>query len=126
MAQYVEGSKQYDMSSIESTSTAAWGSVMTSISVGARRQEATLTFKVRLDDVTWRDVDGEILMLDLRSTHYFGLNATASTLWLGLVEGESRPALIARLVDKFEVDEREAASDVDSFLAELRARALLD
>jgi hypothetical protein len=85
-----------------------------------------LSFKPRLEDVTWRDVDGEILMLDLRSTHYFGLNRPGSTRWLGLVQGESRAALIARLVDKFEVDEREAASDVDSFLDELRARALLD
>ena len=43
-----------------------------------------------------------------------------------LAEGAERPALVARLREAFALDEPAAAHDVDAFLADLEARALLE
>lgn len=82
--------------------------------------------KLCVDDVAWREVDGEIVMLHLHQASYLSLNRTASALWIALSAGASQDELVQELVDRFDVDEAVAAHDVDRFLAQLRTRQLLD
>jgi hypothetical protein len=77
------------------------------------------------DAVSWRDVDGEILALDLGASAYLGTNATGALLWKSLAGGTSRGRLIELLTEEFEVDESRAAADVDEFLRGLAAQGLL-
>ncbi|MBI4564964.1 MAG: PqqD family protein [Planctomycetes bacterium] len=38
------------------------------------------------EDVTYQEVGDEVVVLDLKSGRYFGLNRTAGFIWIGLVD----------------------------------------
>ena len=82
--------------------------------------------KLRVADLSWQELDEEIVVLDLASSTYLHLNGTGATLWRRLVDGCDRPDLEAALVDHYDVDAQQASADVEAFLADLQTRGLLD
>lgn len=82
--------------------------------------------QIRSDRLTWREIDGEIVALDLTTSTYFTANTTASTLLRRLVDGAERDDLVSALVDEFDVDAAKAADDVDGFLDVLDDHGLLE
>ena len=82
-------------------------------------------YRLRGEDLEWREVEGEIVGLDLRGSTYFALNGTASALWPSLSEGATRDELVSRLRSAFDLDQAAAGRDVDAFLESLRERGLL-
>jgi hypothetical protein len=83
------------------------------------------TLRLRADDVSWRSVESEIVVLDQRSSTYLAVNRAGSVLWPLLVEGATRPVLVQALVEHFGIDQIRAAADVDAFLEYLAGRDLL-
>ena len=79
-----------------------------------------------MDRIAWRQIGDEMVVLDLRTSRYMSANATAGLLWRGLERGASRDELIAELTGEYEVDADTAAADVDDFLADCRARDLIE
>ena len=84
-----------------------------------------MTYRLRQESLEWREVEGEIVGLDLRGSTYFALNRTASALWPSLSEGATREQLVSRLCSAFDADQASASRDVDVFLDSLRDRGLL-
>lgn len=82
--------------------------------------------RIRRDAVEWRQVEGEIVALDLRDSMYLAVNQSGAVLWPLLVDGVSRDEMVERLVDEYSIEEERAATDVDAFVAALEARELLD
>lgn len=87
----------------------------------------TDTPRLRVDttNVTWREVNGEIVALDLRSSTYFTTNRTGAIMWIALVEGSAVADLVASLRSRFDIDQRQAVEDVRTFLALLSTNDLL-
>jgi len=81
--------------------------------------------RLRQDDVEWREIEGEIVVLDLRRSTYLAVNRIGALLWPRLAAGATRSALVQRLVDDFGLEPSTAESDVDDFLRELRDQELL-
>ena len=83
--------------------------------------------QIRLDprSVSWREVDGEILALDVVSSTYLGTNGVGALLWKALAVGTSRDRLVSLLLSEYDVGEIQAANDVDEFLSDLAAQGLL-
>jgi hypothetical protein len=75
--------------------------------------------KLRTDDLVWRQVGDEVMVLDLATSQYLSVNPTGSVLWPLLVEGSRRDDLVRELVEHFEVDEATAAADTEAFLSSL-------
>jgi hypothetical protein len=73
----------------------------------------------------WREMEGEVVALDVGSAEYIATNRAGAELWRLLDSGASREDLIGALVARFDIDEATAAADVDRFLDSLRARNLL-
>jgi hypothetical protein len=84
------------------------------------------TLRVRADALEWRDVDGEVVALDLRSSRYLAINPSGAALWPALVEGASREELVERLCAETGIDRDRARPDVDEFLAQLASHDLLE
>lgn len=82
--------------------------------------------RLRPGAVEWREVDGELIALDLGSSTYFAVNSTAASIWPALVEGATREDLIAQLTAKFGIDDATAARDLDAFLGQIAERGLLE
>jgi len=84
------------------------------------------TLRLREDAVAWRRVGDEVVALDIRRSVYLSVNRTAAVLWPALVEGATRRQLVSIALDRFDVDPERAADDIDSLLADLAGRDLLE
>jgi Coenzyme PQQ synthesis protein D (PqqD) len=82
--------------------------------------------KLREDAVAWREVEDEIVALDLASSEYVSVNRSGAVIWPLLVEGTTTAECAGRLVDEYGLDSSDAARDVDQFLEALAARNLLE
>lgn len=82
---------------------------------------------LRLDPnaIAWREIDGEILALDIAASMYLSTNPAGATLWRALAHGASRDDLIELLLAEFDIDEARATTDVETFVAELATHGLL-
>jgi Coenzyme PQQ synthesis protein D (PqqD) len=85
-----------------------------------------VTLRLRADRLHWLETDGEIVALDEAALVYLNANPSAGVLWRLLAEGTTREALVAGLLDEFDVDEPTAGRDVDAFVEELSERGLLE
>ncbi len=81
--------------------------------------------RLRRDDLEWREVEGEVVALDLRSSSYLAVNLSGAKLWSALAAGTTRDALVRLLVDEFGVPVEDAANDTDAFLLMLADQNML-
>lgn len=81
--------------------------------------------RLRVDDLTWREIDGELVVLDLRSSTYFTTNVAATFLMQQLVEDRCDAELVKALASRFEISRDDAERDVRSFVGDLDRRGLL-
>lgn len=82
--------------------------------------------KLRTEDLVWREVEDEIVALDLKTSNYIAINRTGRSLWPLLSEGASREALIEHLVQEFDVAADQAGHDVDAFIEALNEKGLIE
>jgi hypothetical protein len=82
--------------------------------------------RVRSDEIETRSVEGELVLLDLRSQTYLSLNRTGAELWPLLQGGTSRRQLIDELRTRYEITEETAAHDVDLLVEQLSRADLLE
>ncbi len=71
------------------------------------------------DDVVSKKLDGEEILLQLRSGTYFGLNETGTFLFELVKKGASKDDLITAVAEEFQVDAQSAARDVEEFFEAL-------
>jgi len=83
------------------------------------------TLQLRKEHIAWREFDGEGILLDLRTSTYLAANPTATVLWRMLDVGATRAALVAALMNDFDVDEQRARADVDRFIEDCHRRQLI-
>jgi hypothetical protein len=81
--------------------------------------------RLRTSDLSWRELDGEIVALDGESSVYVATNRTGAALWRMIADGTSRAQLVDQLVGNFDVARERAEADVDAYLGQLRAGGLL-
>ena len=81
--------------------------------------------RLRQDELVWREIDNELIAVDVASSAYLSANPTGALLWQMLAAGTTRQDLIDRLVERFGISSEQAATDVDAFLKSLEARRLL-
>lgn len=82
--------------------------------------------RLRSDAVRWREIDGEVIAVDLETSTYLSTNQTGMLLWQRLAQGTTRQELIGELVDRFGISAPHAETDVDRFVDQLGARRLLE
>ena len=83
-------------------------------------------FRLDQSAVSWRDVDGDIVALDVASGAYFTVNGSGRVLWTALVESASADDLTELLVSTFGIAEEQARVDATAFLEDLSSRSLLE
>lgn len=82
--------------------------------------------QLRADNVVWREVEDELLVLELTTTTYLTLNGSAKLLWLMLADGSTADEMTGVLIDLYGIPVAQARSDAESFVSELAERDLLD
>jgi Coenzyme PQQ synthesis protein D (PqqD) len=92
----------------------------------AANREGAERLRLRSRDLTWLEVEGEIVALDLKESVYIAVNSSGAVLWPELSGGATRDQLVKRLRDEFGLERAAALHDVDSFLKALREQNLLE
>ena len=71
------------------------------------------------DDVTWRDVDEEMIVLHLPTGKYYTFNNTGHLAWKQLAEGKDTAEITLQIMDTYEIDKETAGRDLATFIAGL-------
>lgn len=82
--------------------------------------------RLRDDELEWQELDGEVVVLDLRSSKYFVVNGSGTTLWHLLRDDLTTEQLIAGLCRAYDVPRETATEHVGTFVRDLRDRGLID
>lgn len=78
------------------------------------------------EDVVAREVGGEMVLLDLESGLYFGLNPVGSKVWERLSESGASLAELTDLVEAtFDAPREMIAADLEQLLAQLTKKKLV-
>ena len=91
------------------------------------KQELSLSSYMRIPDgVLSRDLQGEVVILDLKTGVYFGLDPVGTRIWHLLQEHQSLQKVLDSLVEEYEVTEAQCMEDLISFVAQIRERGLVE
>jgi hypothetical protein len=80
---------------------------------------------LRTDELSWREIDGEIVALEGRHSIYLAANSSGGMLWRMLARGATRDELAAALSGAYDIDAAAAGTDTDLFLEQMRNVGLL-
>lgn len=77
------------------------------------------------EEVSWRDVNGEMVVLKLTSGEYYTFNEVGRITWLALSEGKNIKETVQMVIDEHDVTPEKAKSDVENFAMSLIKQELL-
>ncbi|MGF1524565.1 MAG: PqqD family protein [Leptolyngbyaceae cyanobacterium] len=77
-------------------------------------------------DQVCSDLNGEIVILNLKSGTYYGLNATGAFVWHQIQEPKTIKQLQTALLDEYEVEAAVCHRDLESLIQELQAQNLIE
>ena len=75
-------------------------------------------------NIIWSIVDGEAVLLDTSSGHYFSMNPLATEIWSHLQTGNPVSQIVTTIADKYSVEEETVRNDVSELIGELQAARL--
>ncbi len=78
------------------------------------------------DEIIWRVVDDEALILNTSNGYYFSMNGTATEAWCLLNQGKSIDEVAQKIAATYEIDLKSARADVDALLAELKKEQIVE
>ncbi|GAB2524490.1 PqqD family protein [Paramicrobacterium agarici] len=81
--------------------------------------------KLRTEGVTWQEIDGELVILDLESSVYLTTNVAGAVLAKRLREDRTMADLTGTLTAEFGIDAETAQRDAYDFVQQLREKNLL-
>ena len=77
------------------------------------------------EQVIFREMGDEMVLLDLESGLYFGVDGVGQRIWETFAEGHNLKEAVAVVVAEYEVEEAQAQADVIAFVRNLVDRGLL-
>jgi hypothetical protein len=78
------------------------------------------------DDVVWRDLGGEIVILYLATQHYFGLTGAGNDMWRLIAEHGSSDKIINDLIDSYDnVDAGRLRIEFEKLVRELAEKGMV-
>jgi hypothetical protein len=78
------------------------------------------------DHVLTRPVDGELVLLNLETEQYYGLDGVGTAIWDALSMNTTVEDALQDLLGRFDVERGTLESDVDGLLGELGSRGLVE
>ena len=83
--------------------------------------------RVRLaQGVVSRELDGEMVLLNLTTGVYFGLNESGTAMWKLLAELKNPSRIVDALAEDFQASRLQLEEDLSAFLAALREKGLIE
>ncbi len=87
--------------------------------------DATGRFRVYGAEITQGTLDGDVVVVNVRTSRSYSMYGIGAALWTLLVAGQSAEAIVDRFARSFGVTAKRAASVIDPFIAALEAEQLI-
>lgn len=68
---------------------------------------------------------GETVLMNKQTGDYFGINTVGTTIWELLSAPLTAEAIVAQLLERYEIDQTTCAAEVGQFLSTLEAKKML-
>jgi hypothetical protein len=78
------------------------------------------------EDIIWRDLGDEVVILNVVSNNYFGLSGAGGQMWRHLADHGSIDRTIEALTGEFDADADTLRADLDALIRELEQRSLIE
>ena len=92
---------------------------------GAKKEITPETILQRKGDMLFNEIDGEVVMLSIENSEYYGMDKVGSRIWELLEQPVSFKDLVARLMGEYEVSELQCTEDTLAFLKKLTDKKLV-
>lgn len=76
-------------------------------------------------DLSWREVHGELVAVNVSTGEYHVFNGVGSWIWEAIDRGVTAPGVVEGLSDRYGVERERITSDLEVFLQALFERGLL-
>ncbi len=73
-----------------------------------------------------QEIDGEMVLLDMTTENYYGLDAVATDIWRLLEEGKSLEETAEALREIYEVEDAHLREDLEGFVSRLMEQGLAE
>ena len=77
------------------------------------------------EDVIYQAVEDELVLLNLKSQQYYGLDSMGSRMWHLLVEHRNPEAVADQICEEFDVDKATVLRDLQSMVLDFQAAGLV-
>ena len=81
---------------------------------------------LRKQDLVFNDIDGEVVLLNVKTGKYFGMDAIGSRIWQLIDEPKTLAELVQTLTKEYDVSESQCSKDTEVFLNRLADDELLE
>ena len=78
------------------------------------------------DTVFAQEVDGEMVLLDMNSENYFGLDEVGTAIWQAMQEKGTLQGVFGTLLEQYEVEEEVLKKDLINFVEKLKESGLVE
>jgi len=92
---------------------------------GSRKEITPETVLHRKGDLLFNTIDGEVVMLSIENSEYYGMDKVGSRIWELLEKPIRFTELIATLMEEYEVSEEQCREDTLAFLGKLTEKKLV-
>jgi hypothetical protein len=79
----------------------------------------------RKPDTLFNQIDGEVVMLSIENSEYYGMDKVGSRIWEMLEQPHSFKALVTILMEEYEVSEQQCNDDTLAFIKKLTDKNLV-
>lgn len=73
-----------------------------------------------------QEVDGEMVLLDMESENYFGLDEVGTAIWQAMQEYGSLQEVFNALLEQYDVDAEVLEADLEDFVGKLVESSLVE
>lgn len=81
---------------------------------------------IRKEDIVTADMDGETVMMNIETGHYYNLGKMGSVIWEMIGETICVESLVLSLLEKYEVAREQCETEVLKFLNHMNQEGLLE
>ena len=78
-----------------------------------------------IDDVVWQRLSDEVVILNLATGTYFGLDGVGSRIWCLIAEHGSKEKVLEALKAEYEAPEEQLRQDLDGLVKQLTEKQLI-
>ena len=91
-----------------------------------KRKKSSILTRVEISDgVIWRDLGGDVVILNVETGVYFGLDGSGGQIWRELVEHGSLEKTFESLKRQFDIKPDELRHDLDDLVDQLVKKGLV-